>query len=220
MRVAPKKGDCVICQAPETIRVAVNAAIWHEGSVVRTSNYRAAGCRAAAVVSSTMPEPDRSRYADLDPKTITRHADHVEETWREVMAGDRPADNEVPIVVHEFGSVMDTATDVAMLSMRGLRDLIATDPTAFAALRTKEAISVAKLGVVASGSKEASRIKRNQQKIDVMAIFAASSGHIKREGIEAEEVSATVEDLRAELADERKLLAARASGSADPPVTE
>lgn len=210
MRAAPKRADCVVCQAPDPIRVAVNAAIWHEGSVVRTANYRAAGARAAAQVAMTMPDDDKAdRYSSLDPKTITRHADHIEETWRELQAGDRLEVDEVP-VVHEFGSVMDAATDVGMMAMSGLRQLIGRDPEAFAALRTKEAISISKIGVVASGSKEASRLKRNQQKIDVMAIFAASSGHIRREGLAAEDAEATVEDLRAEVAAERLALTAHA----------
>ena len=80
MRAARKKGDCIICQAPDPIWVAVNVAIWHEGSVIRTANYRAAGARAAGQVARTVPGADR--YSELDPKTITRHADHIEDSWR------------------------------------------------------------------------------------------------------------------------------------------
>jgi hypothetical protein len=208
MRAAPKKGDCVVCQAPDAIRVAVNAAIWHEGSIVRTANYRAAGARAASQIAMTLG-PDADRYSELDPKTITRHADHIEDSWREVMAGDRLADDEVPVVAHEFGSVMDAGADLGMLSMKGLRELITADPLAFAALRTKEAISIAKLGTVAAGAKETSRLKRNQQKIDVMAIFAASAGFMPSgEGAAADD-AAVVVDLRAEIAQERSLLEAR-----------
>ena len=210
MRAARLKGDCVICQSPEAIRRAVNAAIWHEGSVVRVANYRADGARAASPVAHTMPEgPEADRYTTLDPKTITRHADHIEESWREVQEGEVLAPAEVP-VLHEFGDVMDAAAGLGMMSMGGLKDLIAADPVAFAALRTKEAISLAKVGVVAAGTKENTRLKRNQQKIDVMAIFAASSGHLPPiGGSVADDAEATVEDLHAEVDAERKLLEAR-----------
>lgn len=204
MRVAPKKGDCVVCQAPDAIRTAVNAAIWHEGSVVRVANYRAAGARAASQIAMTLG-PEADRYSELDPKTITRHADHIEDAWRDVMAGERLADDEVPIS-HEFGDVMDAGAELAMMSMGGLRDLVRQDPVAFAALRTKEAIALAKVGIVAAGAKETSRIKRNQQKIDVVAIFASSAGFMPRGEVATNEAVVTVDALRSEVAAERKLL--------------
>lgn len=210
MRAARLKGDCVICQAPEAVRKAVNAAIWHEGSVVRIANYRAAGCRAASQIAMTMPEgPEADRYTSLDPKTITRHADHIEESWREVIEGDVLEPEEVPIL-HEFGDVMDKAASLGMLAMGGLRDAVSRDPEGFAWLKTKEAIALAKVGVVAAGAKENTRLKRNQQKIDVMAIFAASSGHLAPVGgTVAEDAEASIADLHAEIDAERSLLEAR-----------
>jgi hypothetical protein len=95
-----------------------------------------------------------------------------------------------------------------MLSMDGLRRVIAQDPIAFAALRTKEAISIAKLGVVAAGAKETSRLKRRGQNIDIMAIFGASAGFMPRGEASAAEDAVTVDDLRTEVAEERKLLEA------------
>jgi len=203
MRAAPKKGDCIICQAPEPIRVAVNVAIWHEGSVIRTANYRAAGVRAASQVAMTVPAADR--YSELDPKTITRHADHIEDSWREVTAGDRLEPDELP-VAHEFGDVTAAASELGMLAMGGLRTVVARDPESFAALRPKEAIALAKVGVVAAGARETSRLKRNQQRIDVMAIFALSAGFVDRGDSAAAEDRATVEELRAEVAAERLAL--------------
>jgi hypothetical protein len=148
---------------------------------------------------------EADRYTALDPKTITRHADHIEDAWREIQAGDRIDEDEVPIS-HEFGDVVDAAAELGMISMGGLRDLVKLDPMAFAALRTKEAISLAKVGVVAAGAKESSRLKRNQQKIDVMAIFAASAGFMPRGATAASEDAITVDDLRAEVQAERLLL--------------
>jgi len=205
MRVAPKKGDCLVCQAPDAIRVAVNAAIWHEGSVVRVANYRSAGARAASQVAMTIPDADR--YSEIDPKTITRHADHIEDSWREVMAGERLKGDEVPIS-HEFGDVMDGNAKLGMMATTGLADFIGTDPAMFAALYPKEAISIAKLGIVAAGTKESSRLKRNQQKIDVMAIFAASAGFMDRGDVAAEDAIVDIELMRDEVHAERLALEA------------
>lgn len=207
MRAAPLKGDCVICQAPEPIRVAVNAAIWPHGEAVRAADYRAAGVRAAGQLAQTIP--DAERYHDLDPKTITRHADHVEGSWREVTPGRPLGYDEVPVAT-DFASVVEAGTRLGMKAMAGLESLIDVDPIAFAALRTKEAIAVAKLGVGSSGMRETSRLKRNQQAIDVMAIFASSSGHVRPPSAAGED-DEELDDMRAEIAAERALLTARAS---------
>lgn len=208
MRAAPLKGDCVICQAPEAIRVAVNATVWPSGDPVRAVDYRAAGVRAAANVARTLTGAER--YHDVDPKTITRHADHVEASWREVAPGQRLDDNEVPIAT-DFGSVMEAGARVGMKVLQGIERLVDIDPMAFAALRTKEAIALSKLGLGAAGARENSRLKRHQQAIDVMAIFASSSGHVRVPGDDADDAM-DLSDMRAEIATERALLTARAEG--------
>jgi hypothetical protein len=163
--------------------------------------------RAASQVAVTIG-PDADRYKELDPKTISRHADHVEESWRDLPAGERLEDGEVPIA-HDFGNVMDTGAELGMMSMRGLRDVIRRDPEAFAALRTKEAVSIAKLGIAAASSKETSRIKRNQQAIDVMAIFAHSSGFLPSlDTDQDDEARDSVDAMRGEVAAERLALEA------------
>jgi hypothetical protein len=64
---------------------------------------------------------------------------------------------------------------------------------------------------VAAQGRETIRLKGRQQQIDVMAIFAASNGFIRpsTDGDEAGE-AVEVHDMKAELAEERKLLNARA----------
>lgn len=209
MKAAPLKGDCIVCQAPEAIRVAVNIAVWGE-TTIRSATYRADGVRAAYQASLGIDdEKVRERFRDLDPKTITRHADHIEEAWREVNPGEALRDNEVPVAT-DFGSVMDAGTRVGMKVLAGLEQLVDHDPVGFAALRTKEAIALSKLGLGAAGTREASRLKRNQQAIDVAAIFAASSGHVRPPDSGEAEDEATMADLRDELEEERKLLAAHA----------
>lgn len=207
MRAAPLKGDCIICQAPEAIRTAVNRAVWPEGSM-RAANYRSAGVRAASQAATATADAS-GRYDDLDPKTITRHADHIEESWREIMPGERLTENEVPLAT-DFSSVMEAGAELAMMTMGGLRTLVRQDPVLFAAVRTKEAIAISKLGIQASTAKETSRLKRNQQAIDVAAIFGLSSGHLRHQRTPDgdEEDASELDDLKAEVADERRLLAA------------
>lgn len=211
MRAAPLKGDCVICQAPEAIRIAVNVAIWGDG-VVRAVDYRSRGRRAANQAAQTVEDAKvRERYLELDPKTITRHADHIEASWREIDPGEQLRGDEVPVST-DFGSVMEAGARVGMKVLAGVEQLVDRDPLAFAALRTKEAIALAKLGLGAAGTREQARIKRNQQAIDVMAIFAASSGHVRPPDSGHEEDVASLEELRSEVSQERVLLAARAGG--------
>lgn len=215
MRAAPVKHDCVICIAPELIRRVVDIAIWPEGGIVRSANYRSAGARAASQAAMSMPpvdgkeDPRAARYSELDPKTITRHADHIEESWREFEPGETLRPDEV-VIATDFGSVTEQMARVGMLAAGGLSTLIGQDPVRFAALFPKEAIAASKLGLQAAGVKEASRLKRNQQVIDVAAIFAASSGHHRPVDSGGDEDEASLDDLRGELAEERKQLAARA----------
>lgn len=208
MRAAPLKGDCLICQAPQSIRLSVNRAIWPDGPM-RAANYRAAGVKAAAAAAAVVDPEDveaAKRYVDVDVKTITRHADHTEASWREVEPGQMRRD-EVPIST-DFSSVMEAGAELGMMVMGGFRTLVEADPVAFAALRPKEAINLAKMGLSAASTVEATKLKRNQQKIDVMAIFGASSGHIRPAGEPDPEDAEALDDLRAEVATERGLLAA------------
>lgn len=205
MRAAPLKGDCIVCQAPEGVRQAVNHAIWPDGPM-RAANYRAAGARAAAQAGQLESPPD-DRYADLDVKTITRHADHTEASWREVEPGQPLTGSEVPIAT-DFSSVMEAGARVGMKALGGFEKLLDNDPVAFAALMPKEAIALSKIGMVAAGTKEASRLKRNQQAIDVMAIFGLSSGHQRPPQSGDDEDVASLEELHAEVDSERKRLTA------------
>ena len=162
MRAAPLKGDCLICQAPEPTRVAINAAIWPGEGMVRAATYR--------------------------------------------------SDGEVPIST-EFSEVMDTNARVGMKATHLLERLLDEAGEIMAVTQPKLVLEMAtKLGMSAATSQEASRLKRNQQKIDVLAIFGLSSGHVRPPRADVEQ-DAEVADLRAELNAERKLLDARASVS-------
>jgi len=200
VRAAPLKGDCVICQAPEPTRVAINAAIWPGDGMMRSVTYRADGVEVAQ--TSGVPE-----LAKMNVKTITRHAEHIEASWREVPQNGRLHADEAPVKA-DFLSVTDLGARLGALGLKAMGDAIEQDPMAWALLRPKETIAAAKVGLTASVAAENSRLKRNQQAIDVMAIFAMSSGHAPV--IPTDELDDVPLDvLRAAIGDERKQLAAR-----------
>lgn len=202
--VAPLKGDCVICQAPEPVRLAVNMAIWPAGTD-RAPDYRARGVAAMAAVAG----------ATVNVKTITRHADHVERQ-RRVVSPEKPMDedrHERPVVSTDFLSVTEKAAKVGMLALERIEQNIES-------LDAKEAIAVSRLGVAAAAKAEDSRLKRGDQRIELMAIFAAAAGMGPAVGHVPEVRNVTpVESLKAEIAAERERLMIRAGwhdGPAEP----
>jgi hypothetical protein len=204
--VKTEKDDCLICQAPDPTRFAVNDAIWPARGRVRAVNYRAAGQEAAR--ASGVPS-----LATCDRKVITRHADHIEDAWRALEPnsahGWRPGVNPAT----DFAGVMDSNTRVGMKATALIEHLLDEHGEIMVAMEPKFVLDVAaKLGMRGAESREGSRLKRNQQAIDVAAIFAMSSGHVRppRDDIEQD---VEIHDLRAELDGERKLLAERAAAS-------
>jgi hypothetical protein len=192
--VAPLKGDCVICQKPEKVRLAVNTAIW-PGGTERSPTYRA---RAVAAFVALTGE-------GLNVKTVTRHAEHVEETRRAVTAG-RPMDedqHERPVVATDFFSVADKASRVGMLALERIEQLLEDE-----AVSTKDAIAIGRLGVAAAARGEDSRLKRGDQAIELMAVFAAVSGFVPESGTVPINVT-PLEEMRAEVAAERERLMVR-----------
>lgn len=209
MRAAPLKGDCLICQAPEIIRVAINAAIWPGEGIARSVSYRADAVRVAQ-------ESGNPKLANLNVKTITRHADHIEDSWREIGPGQTFRTGEVPLVT-DFASVMEAGARLGAVGLKALGDALEADPELWVNLRPKETIAMTKLGIGAVVARETSRLKRNQQAIDVMAIFAAGSGHIPSSGSANDERDTDVAAMKADLAEERRLLTATSRGDASPP---
>lgn len=205
MRAAPLRGDCKICQAPDAARAAINAAIWPGDGIARSVTYRVDAVRIAGDVG-----------VEIEVKTVTRHAEHIEQSWREVPPGQKLRDDEVPLT-SDFASVMEQGGRLGMLGLKALADVIEQDPELWAMLRPKELIAAANLGVKAVVAREASQLKRNRQAIDVMAIFAESSNHISSSGSAHDDsVAADVADMKADLALERLQLAARSGHDASP----
>ena len=203
MRAAPLKGTCLVCQAPEPTRVAINAAIWPGDGIMRSVTYRSDGTNVAR--GSGVPS-----LATCDPKTITRHADHIEASWREIQPGGAWRSGEVPVQT-DFASVMESNTRVGARATELIGKLLEEHGELMVVMEPKFVLDVAaKLGMGGAEKRESSRLKRNQQAIDVVAIFAMSSGHIKAPRADNEQ-AADIEDLRAELNAEKLLLTERAA---------
>lgn len=194
--VAPLKGDCRICQQTERIRLAVNTAIWPDGET-RAPEYRARG---AATFSGLTGEK-------IDPKTITRHADHVDETRRAVTTA-APMDedrHERPVVATDFFTVAEKASRVGMLALGRMEAVLENGDD----INVKDAIAIAKLGVSAAAKGEDARLKRGDQAIEMMAVFAAVSGFTPDIGTVPINVTPP-EQMKRSIADERKRLMVRA----------
>lgn len=203
MKAAPLKGDCLICQAPEPTRVAINAAIWPGDGYLRAVDYRSAAVDLAR--TSKVPE-----LARLNLKTVRRHAEHIEASWREIPRGGRMNALEVPVAT-DFGTVMDRNIAVGNRATQLIADLLTDHGEMIVALEPSFVLDVAtKLGVGAASKREAARLKGRGQAIDVMALFALSSGHASPPDVDGE-VADAIEALEAEVAAERKRLTERAS---------
>lgn len=194
MKAAPLKGDCKVCQYPEALRLAVNGAIWSEDGV-RYTTYIA---RALAVLEGF---PDHR----CDRKTVMRHVEHVEATWRDVVAGEVIGTEDVPLV-----SYGDVAAKARWLGDRVLDRVgqLVNDPAAHILLTPKDLVAVGGLAHRYAALEEQLRVKQRGQDADLIkAVFMASAGHLPSADPDEE---VTVTDLHAEVAEQRRLLAERA----------
>lgn len=193
MRTAPLKGDCKVCQYPEALRLAVNGAIWTEEGQ-RYATYLA---RAAAVIEG-FPQ------YKIDRKTIRRHTEHVEATMREAHSGEVIAPDQVPLM--SYNELAGKARFLGSRVMDRAAELV-NHPSAHVLLTPKDLVSVGNLAHRFAATEEQLRVKARGQDAEVIkAVFMASAGHIPTGRDETEDVA----DMRAEVAEERRLLTERA----------
>jgi hypothetical protein len=187
VRVAPPKPDCTICQQPERVRIPVNAAIWDEQTGRRTKAYRSDAVTLLADFD-----------VRLEAKSVTRHADHVEASWRDTTPAAPAAGREEALFATDFASVTDEAANLGMKAMATLSGRVET-------MADKDLIATAKLGVGASTARATHSLKRAELGMTAAAIFGLAAG--MAEVPESEIVNVTpVADLLAEVADERRTL--------------
>jgi len=189
LRVAPLKGDCSICQLDEGVRVRVNRAIWTERTGKRSPSYRADAQAIAAEVG-----------VRFDKKLVTRHAVHVEASWREPTKAAPASEREAALFATDFVSVTDAASQLGMKAMDKLGARIASGD-----MEDRDLVAAAKLGVNAAGLRATVAMKRAELNLTAQAIFGIASGHLEEHESEIKDVT-PLGDLKAEVAAEREAL--------------
>lgn len=225
------RDDCPICWfgTPEVI-AQLREVIWDEGTGERRANWIRLAARVWIAAVPTMP----GRGGDRPPlrpenKTWRKHAHHVEAESSgeqppldviypdyEARRSSQPPPEVILVAPPEelgFEELMGKGMRVgsAMLdTMEAMSDrdrafLLVTDP--------KTALAFAKLGLDAAATVQKARQSDRRAAIDVAALFAHSGGFIDGRSIpvDADDEEVTVEDLRAAVHEERRLLEARAS---------
>jgi len=188
--VARLRGGCRVCGLPDATRTAVSAAIWPTGAM----GPRAAGYRKRAV------EAGLEHAVRINEKSVTTHANHVEQTWRTPTPAAPPTGSEVDV----FDIGLDAMTErAAKLGSRAMTEI----ESVMGSMEPKDLIQVAKMGVTAVEKRETLRIKDRRPNINIMAIFGLVSGHVPSN--ERAEDIYPVELLEAELNAERGAYAVR-----------
>lgn len=197
--VAPLKRatGCKICSQTEAIVQQVNAAIWNADRQ-RVWAYRDRAMKVLKAESGV----------DIDVRSVARHADHVEMTWR-IATDAKPANvNEKPVFPTDFNSLVDKMAVVSWKSADLMEVLVEQG-----AVPPEVLVSNMKVGIqaVAARRKSEDTQRGNNAPISV-AIFGVVSGHLDTPAGEIKDVT-PVDDLMAAFEEERVLLEARARGA-------
>jgi hypothetical protein len=191
-RLKRDDGGCRICELPPDQRQEVNAAIWDGRKRRRT--YRHAGQRAFAAVTR----------GHIDRKTVTRHADHIEGSWREATPDDPMAGREVPVFAPDLESLTDRAAIIGGAAMDAIETKV-LDGT----LGDRELLGVAKLGLGARQRQLELEQNKSRPEVAILAIVGVASGHVRLPEAEVIDVADPTR-LKAAVQEERQRLVARA----------
>jgi len=187
--------NCLICALYPEQRQEVNAVIW-DGKV-RSPSYRAAGQRAYEHATDTT----------IDRKVITRHADHIEDSWRDATTDDPAAPKEEPVFAPDYEAITDRAAALGAQAMDHIELELAAGN-----IEPRELLGIAKMGVTARAQQRATEVDASKPQVMLMAVFGLASGHLKElpesEAIEVYDEGALLKTVQ----DERKMLEARARG--------
>lgn len=196
-----------MCALPDEIVQQVNAAIWNSDRL-RKPAYRANACRVLELHDAKGRKGDN----EIDPKVITRHAEHIERSWRFADVGNPPSGTEKPVMPPTFDQYVDKAMSVGDLALEALKTRIETGD-----VEDKDLIGAAKLGAgTAVARQRASEKPQDGLNAGVMVnvLFGVASGHLAAPEGEMK-VVAPVSELRNEFEEERRALVAHARGEAE-----
>lgn len=211
MKVAPRKSKsgyrngigCKVCISLDDEELQqLHTELWTGEGAERKRGYRANGMKAYKAITGD----------DIDPKTITRHVMHVEDTWREVSATAPQAEVEMPVFPTDYKSMVDKAAGLSAKAMHKLEGRVEQGM-----VEDRDLISIAKIGVMAKGQQEANRVADKAPQTQIAVIFGLAGGHLAGELPEAEVIDVTPEEeLHHAIRQERQAIAAHATGEAEP----
>jgi hypothetical protein len=212
--VAPlKRGatGCSVCAEPLEVVQQINAAIWTPERE-RRRNYRTAALAVYAkqgkcdddLCIRTLDDGEHDRH--LDPKTVTRHAEHVEVSWRVATAERLPSGREKPVFPIDYDSVTDAAAEVGVRAMQYLSARIELGE-----VEDRDLVAAAKLGVGAVATRAKIESAQRNPQIGVLALMGVVSGHLEAPPGEVVDVT-PLDELMSGLQAERAELEALAQG--------
>lgn len=193
----PKRGRlgaCRVCALSREQRQEVNEAIWD--GTTRRSKYREAGKRVFEALSGE----------SINVKAITRHAEHIEDSWREATVDDPAAGREEPVFQTDYESLTERAAAAGARAMSALERRIAEG-----GIGDRELVGVAKLGLEARQKQRALEQQKERPEIALLAIIGLASGHLQPPPEQVTEVI-DVSTLKEEVQAQRRQLEARAGG--------
>lgn len=181
-------GGCLICTFPVELIQKVNAIIW-DGQRKRTRGYRLNGVRLL-----------KQNGKDVAVRAISTHADHTEQTWRNV-SGRQPAmRDEIPVYDTSFESVTDKVASLGMLAVDQLQSRVQSGD-----IDSRDLVGVARMGVGAVVERRKADDRSKRPQLTIQAIFASQAGFVPLP--EGEVINVTpIAELQAEFAAERRLL--------------
>ena len=205
--VALRKRNCMICDAGEEEFQTLNEVIW-DGARTRLIGYRAAGLRAMAALGSP----------GMDPKTITRHAEHIERSWHIVDALHPQVGRETPVHAEDFRGVTGRFIAIGHDALTSLEASMGSG-----LMEDADLVKVAALGLQAAKMRQvAERVSIGGLlglPAEMVALFSGVSGHLRPgdiseyEGIFKDVTPHPIEDMRGEMAAEREQLKALQAGT-------
>lgn len=188
---APKPGapgGCLICTFPVELIQKVNAVIW-DGQRKRQRGYRETARRLLA-------HNDR----DVQVRAIATHADHTEQTWRNVDSQHPATGREIPVYDTSFESVTDKVASLGMLAVDQLQKRVQTGD-----IDSRDLVGVARMGVGAVVERRKADDRSKRPQLTIQAIFASQAGFVPLP--EGEVINVTpIAELQAEFEAERRLL--------------
>lgn len=205
MLVAQRSRTCRICKGLEPAQIAdVNAVIWPEpGVAVRARDYRIAAVRAA-----------RANGLEVEEKSVTRHATHVERSWHKVDAGRPASPGELPVFPTDYTSMVGQAAQLGAVAISQL-----TKRAKSGQMEDRELVAAARIGMTSVQHREALRMRA--QEVDtahalLAAIHGLGGGHISEDDVpETEVIDVTpVEVLHEKVRSEREALKRLQAGEA------